>query len=78
MYLFCQFAVPQGRSIGRQPDRNVRPPTVDLTQDTPPAFNRRNRPKQFACQVCDRTYNTQEALNTHLQAHRSPGKLPYK
>ncbi|XP_046679525.1 formin-like protein 7 isoform X3 [Homalodisca vitripennis] len=74
-----QFAVPQtqGRSVSRTVDRNSRPPTVDLTQDSPPVF-RRNRPQRFTCQVCDKVFTTQETLNQHLTTHRSPGKLPYK
>lgn len=78
-----QFAVPQGRSVGRQPaqvERPSRPPTVDLTQDTPPVFNNRvrNRMSRFTCQVCDKIFTSQETLNQHMLTHRSPGKLPYR
>lgn len=77
-----QFAVPQGRSVGRQQaqvERPSRPPTVDLTQDTPPVFNRvRNRMSRFTCQVCDKVFTSQETLTQHMQTHRSPGKLPYR
>lgn len=68
--------------MGRQQaqvERPSRPPTVDLTQDTPPVFNRvRNRMNRFTCQVCDKIFTSQETLNQHMQTHRSPGKLPYR
>uniref|UniRef100_A0A1B6D9T5 C2H2-type domain-containing protein n=1 Tax=Clastoptera arizonana TaxID=38151 RepID=A0A1B6D9T5_9HEMI len=72
-----QFAVPgvPGRNVMRQPV-TTRLPTVDLTQDTP--IRNRNRPKRFTCQVCDKTFQTQDILNQHMATHRSPSKLPFK
>lgn len=77
------FAVPQGR-IRNQPqqlvERPPRPPTVDLTQDTPTTHRGRppGRLNRHTCQVCDKVFATSDALATHMVSHRSPGKLPYR
>ncbi|XP_075227912.1 uncharacterized protein LOC142328196 isoform X3 [Lycorma delicatula] len=78
------FAVPQGR-IRNQPsqqmvERPPRPPTVDLTQDTPTTHRGRppGRLNRHTCQVCDKVFATSDALATHMVSHRSPAKLPFR
>ncbi|XP_034947129.1 histone acetyltransferase KAT6A-like isoform X2 [Chelonus insularis] len=83
-----QFAVPQNKqNKPTQPEveRPPRPPTVDLTQDTPtptpvlpPA--RRGRPPRAAlmCQICDKSFQNQEMLVQHMATHRTSNKLLHK
>ncbi|XP_066584487.1 transcription factor Zelda-like isoform X2 [Prorops nasuta] len=83
----AQFAVPQNKqskSAVNEVERPPRPPTVDLTQDTPPPPQmpvvRRGRPPRamLTCQVCDKSFQNQEMLSQHMATHRAPSKLLHK
>ncbi|XP_029037968.1 putative uncharacterized protein DDB_G0289263 isoform X2 [Osmia bicornis bicornis] len=80
-----QFAVPQNKqnkTAVNEVERPPRPPTVDLTQDTPPQMPvvRRGRPPRalLTCQVCDKSFQNQEMLTQHMATHRAPSKLLHK
>ncbi|XP_033353790.1 myb-like protein I isoform X6 [Bombus vosnesenskii] len=80
-----QFAVPhnkQNKPAVNEVERPPRPPTVDLTQDTPPQMPvvRRGRPPRalLTCQVCDKNFQNQEMLTQHMATHRAPSKLLHK
>ncbi|XP_051166457.1 histone acetyltransferase KAT6A-like isoform X3 [Leptopilina boulardi] len=80
-----QFAVPQNKqskTSNSDVERPPRPPTVDLTQDTPPAppLVRRGRPPRalLTCQVCDKRFQNQEMLTQHMANHRATSKLLHK
>ncbi|XP_046591468.1 uncharacterized protein LOC107216631 isoform X4 [Neodiprion lecontei] len=81
-----QFAVPQTRpskQLTSDVDRPPRPPTVDLTQDTPQPLHhmtRRGRPSKamLTCQVCDKIFQNQEMLTQHMATHQTPSKLLHK
>ncbi|XP_053595704.1 uncharacterized protein LOC103573685 isoform X3 [Microplitis demolitor] len=80
-----QFAVPQNKQSKQTTqdiERPPRPPTIDLTQESssllPPA--RRGRPTRAAltCQICDKSFQSQEVLIQHMASHRTTNKLDYK
>nr|XP_012234733.1 PREDICTED: histone acetyltransferase KAT6A-like isoform X2 [Linepithema humile] len=82
-----QFAVPQNKQnkspINDQVERPPRPPTVDLTQDTPPQTMpvvRRGRPPRtlLTCQVCDKNFQNQDMLTQHMASHRTTSKLLHR
>ncbi|XP_011865197.1 PREDICTED: altered inheritance of mitochondria protein 3-2-like isoform X2 [Vollenhovia emeryi] len=81
-----QFAVPQNKQnkspINDQVERPPRPPTVDLTQDTPPQMPvvRRGRPPRalLTCQVCDKNFQNQDMLTQHMATHRTTSKLLHR
>ncbi|XP_032683125.1 uncharacterized protein LOC116849745 isoform X3 [Odontomachus brunneus] len=80
-----QFAVPQNKqnkSSMNEVERPPRPPTVDLTQDTPPQMPvvRRGRPPRalLTCQVCDKNFQNQDMLTQHMANHRTTSKLLHK
>ncbi|XP_029156327.1 bromodomain-containing protein 4-like isoform X2 [Nylanderia fulva] len=81
-----QFAIPQNKQnkspINEQVERPPRPPTVDLTQDTPPQMPvvRRGRPPRalLTCQVCDKNFQNQDMLTQHMATHRTTSKLIHK
>ncbi|XP_020293664.1 uncharacterized protein LOC109859640 isoform X2 [Pseudomyrmex gracilis] len=84
-----QFAVPQNKTnkqINDQVERPPRPPTVDLTQDTPqmeirgPPVVRRGRPPRalLTCQVCDKNFQNQDMLTQHMATHRTTSKLLHR
>ncbi|XP_070526711.1 uncharacterized protein [Cardiocondyla obscurior] len=82
-----QFAVPQNKQnkspINDQVERPPRPPTVDLTQDTPPPqmpVVRRGRPPRalLTCQVCDKNFQNQDMLTQHMASHRTTSKLLHR
>ncbi|CAL7946490.1 unnamed protein product [Xylocopa violacea] len=80
-----QFAVPQNKqnkTAVNEVERPPRPPTVDLTQDTPPQMPvvRRGRPPRalLICQVCEKNFQNQEMLTQHMATHRAPSKLLHK
>ncbi|CAL1687882.1 unnamed protein product [Lasius platythorax] len=81
-----QFAVPQNKQnkspINEQVERPPRPPTVDLTQDTPPQMPvvRRGRPPRalLTCQVCDKNFQNQDMLTQHMATHRTTSKLLHR
>ncbi|XP_015116084.1 COPII coat assembly protein sec16 isoform X2 [Diachasma alloeum] len=82
-----QFAVPQNKQskpANQEVERPPRPPTVDLTQDTPgpeaARIIRRGRPPRSAltCQICDKTFASQEILMQHMTSHRGTNKLLHK
>ncbi|XP_043286934.1 uncharacterized protein [Venturia canescens] len=84
-----QFAVPQNKhppqskqQSSNDVERPPRPPTVDLTQDTPPTAPvvRRGRPPRamLTCQVCDKIFPNQEMLSQHMATHRTTNKLLHK
>ncbi|XP_070163829.1 R3H domain-containing protein 1 isoform X2 [Polyergus mexicanus] len=81
-----QFAVPQNKQnkspINEQVERPPRPPTVDLTQDTPPQMPvvRRGRPPRalLTCQICDKNFQNQDILTQHMATHRTTSKLLHK
>ncbi|XP_011313879.1 histone acetyltransferase KAT6A isoform X2 [Fopius arisanus] len=82
-----QFAVPQNKQTkptNQEVERPPRPPTVDLTQDTPASeaarVIRRGRPPRssLTCQICDKTFASQEILMQHMSSHRGTNKLLHK
>ncbi|XP_017875771.1 uncharacterized protein LOC108622418 isoform X2 [Ceratina calcarata] len=81
-----QFAVPQNKQQNKtavnEVERPPRPPTVDLTQDTPPQMPivRRGRPSRamLVCQVCEKNFPNQEMLTQHMATHRASNKLLHK
>ncbi|KAL6443301.1 hypothetical protein ACFW04_002889 [Cataglyphis niger] len=81
-----QFAVPQNKQsktpINEQVERPPRPPTVDLTQDTPPQMPvvRRGRPPRalLTCQICDKNFQNQDMLTQHMATHRTTSKLLHR
>ncbi|XP_072751513.1 uncharacterized protein [Anoplolepis gracilipes] len=81
-----QFAVPQNKQnkspINEQVERPPRPPTVDLTQDSPPQMPvvRRGRPPRalLTCQVCDKNFQNQDMLTQHMATHRTISKLHHR
>ncbi|XP_071628054.1 uncharacterized protein [Temnothorax longispinosus] len=81
-----QFAVPQNKQnkspINDQVERPPRPPTVDLTQDTPPQIPvvRRGRPPRalLTCQVCDKNFQNSDMLTQHMATHRTTSKLLHR
>ncbi|XP_029667468.1 uncharacterized protein LOC115238076 isoform X3 [Formica exsecta] len=81
-----QFAVPQNKQnkspINEPVERPPRPPTVDLTQDTPPQMPvvRRGRPPRalLTCQICDKNFQNQDMLTQHMATHRTTSKLLHR
>ncbi|XP_014242199.1 uncharacterized protein LOC106662539 isoform X2 [Cimex lectularius] len=59
--------------------RQVKPqlPTVDLTQEVEPR-RRAGMVRRLVCQICDKVFQTQEALNAHVNTHRTQSKLPFE
>ncbi|XP_072762994.1 uncharacterized protein [Anoplolepis gracilipes] len=80
-----QFAVPQNKqnksSINEQVERPPRPPTVDLTQDSPPQMPvvRHDCPPRslLTCQVCA-NFQNQDMLTQHMATYRTISKLHHR